>query len=334
MADIRVMNTIVPLEAEFIEKYMTKANPTHVMVYIYALALCYQKKPADNASIAAALDILESDVIKAWKYWVKTGLISISDDGTITFLSLSWDSVAPKPASPKAAKPQKNEKPAPRDIPMNEITKKIESDRALADTMKMAQFIWGKPLSQSEIKLMYSILEWYSFSNEVLLMLVEYCASDEKTKSAKYMEAVAEGWAADGITSVTAAEKVLRKKEKERSMLKKCAQMFSVGRSFSDTESEYIVRWTTNFGMSEAMIKEAYARTTLNTGKLSFQYMNKILESWHKSGITTVNALKNAEGARRPQTGAQKSSSNYDFDDIERLELERRIKKTEKGANK
>lgn len=333
MAKIEIANPIVPIELNFINKYLPEAHPTHVMVYIYALGLCYSNKPSDNASIAEALDILESDVIKAWKYWVKTGLISLSNDGTVTFLSTHGEPAAeanekePPKHAPKAE--PKADAPTPRrDVTMHEITAKMELDKSLSDTLKMAQLIWGKPLTQSEIKALYSFLEWYSFSYEVLLMLIEYCAADEKTKNIKYMEAVADAWATDGITTVTMAEKVIKKKEKERNMLKRCSVIFGLGRAFSEREVEYISDWTNTLGMSEAMIKEAYARTTLNTGKLSFQYMNKILTSWATDGIKTVAALKEADNLRKPSKPekAAKNSSNYDFEDIERIALERRMK--------
>lgn len=333
MAKIEIANPIVPLELDFINKYLPQANPTHVMVYIYALGLCYSNKASDNASIAQALDILESDVIKAWKYWVKTGLISLGEDGTVTFLSTHNEPVKkekPKTVPTAATYEVATANNARRDIPMTEITAKMELDKSLSDTLKMAQLIWGKPLTQSEIKALYSFLEWYSFSNEVLLMLLEYCAADEKTKNIKYMESVAEAWANDGITTVKMAEKVIRRKEKERSMLKKCSQIFGLGRAFSDKEIQYISDWTNNLGMSEAMIKEAYARTTLNTGKLSFQYMNKILISWEKDGIKTIAALKESENMRKGAKPSVKTNGNYNFDDIERMELERRMKKNEK----
>ncbi len=334
MAEIEIMNPIIPLESSFIDIYLPSANPTHVAVFIYALDLCYRNKPRDNASIASALDILESDVIKAWKYWRKAGLISIDENGGITFLSsneaVQSEAKPEKQRSAKSSAP-KQETPARRDIPMDEITKRVETDKSFSEMLSMAQMIWGRPLTGSELKVIYSILDWYSFSNAVLLMLLEYCAADEKTKSMKYLESAAEGWAADGITSVKAAEKVLKKKEKERSMLKKCAAMFSLDRAFSDREAEYIANWTNTFGMSEAMIKEAYARTTVNTGKLSFPYMNKILESWYKSGIKTIAALKEAEGTRSGKQTA-KQQSNYDFDDIERREFERRMKKNDGEA--
>lgn len=332
MAKIQISNPIVPIELNFINKYLPHANPTHVMVYIYALGLCYSNKPSDNAAIADALDILESDVIKAWKYWVKAGLISLGKDGSVTFLSTNdkaFEEKEKEDALPVIQEEDEhNISVLKRDISMEEITAKMGIDKSFSDMLKMAQLIWQKPLTQSEIKALYSFLEWYSFSYEVLLMLLEYCAAEEKTKNIKYMETVAESWANDGITTVKMAEKIIKKKEKERIMLKKCAQIFSLNRAFSDKEVQYISDWTNKFAMSEAMIREAYTRTTINTGKLSFQYMNKILSSWAKDGIRTLAALKEAESGRKSQNSkSANTSSSYNFDDIERMELERRIKK-------
>lgn len=331
MSKIQIENPIVPLETSFINKYLPFANPTHVVVYIYALGLCYSNKPADNKSIAEALDILESDVIKAWKYWRKKGLISIGEDGSVTFLS-SFSPSAPEKkaiADGESDADAAEAQPQRRDIPMNEITKKLENDAAFSETLKMAQMIWGAPFSPAELKTIYSLVEWYSFSNEVLLILIEYCSYDGKTKNAKYLESVAEGWHKDGIVTAKDAEKVLKRREKERTMVSKCAKIFGLSRAFSDRETEYIAAWTNDFQMSEAMIKEAYARTTLNIGKLSFQYMNKILSSWYSDGIKTLAALKEAEGARKKPREAAPKNTRYDFDEIERLEFERRMKKTQ-----
>ena len=325
MAQITLKNPIIPLDALFIEKYMPSANHTHVAVYIYALGMCYLGKPCDNAYIAQSLDILESDVVKAWKYWMKKGLVDMTEGG-VCFLPIAN---TPDPKS----KDRPNEDlaksaPSRRDIPMNEITKKLEGDKAFSETLEVAQHLWGRPLTQSEIKAIFSFSEWYSFSNEVLLMLLEYCAASEKTKNLKYLESVAEGWHKDGINTVREAEKVLKRKEKEHTMILKCAKIFGLGRAFSDREEQYISSWTNDFSMSEAMIKEAYTRTTLNTGRLSFQYMDKILSSWHKDSIKTLSALKEAEGASNKKSRT-KSTSTYDFEEIERRDFERRLKRTE-----
>ena len=323
MAQIIMSKPVIPLDASFIEKYMPAANPTHVAVYVYALGMCYLGKPSDNEYIARSLDILESDVLKAWKYWMKKGLVSLGDDGTVCFLPL--DGTAQKN---EAKSEVSYNGPSRRDISINEVTKKLESDRSFSEMLEMAQQMWGKPLTQSEIKALFSFSEWYSFSNEVLLVLIEYCATNEKTKNIKYLESVAEGWHNDGINTVKEAEKVLKRKEKEHTMILKCAKLFGIGRAFSDKEEQYISKWSNDFSMSEAMIREAYARTTINTGKLSFQYMDKILSSWHKDGIKTLTALKEAEGASSKRNKSKPASDTYDFEEIERRDFERRLKRS------
>lgn len=336
MIRLEIANPIVPVEINFINNYLPKANPTHVMVYIYALGLCYANKPCDNASIAEALDILESDVIKAWKYWVKTGLISLGENGKVTFLSSAVGTEEPAPEQkPQAKAPAPKAEatqPKHRDIPLREVTMKMETDADFSNTVKLAQIIWSKPLTQNEIKDIYSFREWYHFSNEIILMMFEYCAIEEKTKNTRYMESVAEAWYNENITTVKVAEKVIKRREKEITMVEKCRQIFGLNRAFSDKEIQYISDWTNNLSMSEAMIKEAYARTTLNTGKLSFPYMNKILIGWSNEGIKTIAAIKESEGARKPKSD-KASSSNYDFDDIERLELSRRFNKKNDSEN-
>ena len=44
--------------------------------------------------------------------------------------------------------------------------------------------------------------------------------------------------------------------------------------------------------MEEEMIAMAYERTCLNTGGLSWAYMNKILTRWNEAGLYTVEQVK------------------------------------------
>jgi len=46
----------------------------------------------------------------------------------------------------------------------------------------------------------------------------------------------------------------------------------------------------------------AYEKTCLNTGALNWNYMNKILTSWHAAGFKTVEQIKNGD-RKAPQPG-------------------------------
>ena len=66
---------------------MPKAHPPYVMVYLYAYShISNGDTSLTNQSIAEVLDLLESDVIRSWKYWQKQGLITLSENGNVHFL--------------------------------------------------------------------------------------------------------------------------------------------------------------------------------------------------------------------------------------------------------
>lgn len=47
------------------------------------------------------------------------------------------------------------------------------------------------------------------------------------------------------------------------------------------------------------MIRLAYERAVENTGKLSFAYINKVLQNWHREGVRTAADAANASAAVR-----------------------------------
>lgn len=70
------------------------------------------------------------------------------------------------------------------------------------------------------------------------------------------------------------------------------------------------------FGFSDEMVNEAYQITLNATGKLAFQYMNKILESWHSKGITTTEQLLSEQEKSHSEKNA---NSSFDASAIEQL---------------
>ncbi|MBQ2663921.1 MAG: DNA replication protein DnaD, partial [Clostridia bacterium] len=64
----------VPVSREFIENYMPPANGAYVKVYLYALSLGYDGLEMSNAEIARVLNLVESDVVNALKFWQEEGL--------------------------------------------------------------------------------------------------------------------------------------------------------------------------------------------------------------------------------------------------------------------
>lgn len=329
MASFFHANKSVPLPMEFINKYMISANATYVKVYLYGLLKCYEgEEDVSNAAIAEALDILETDVSKAWRYWKKVGLVHSEGKGILVFDAVGTEPV--KEESQKTDIPKEQPKESPektKTASMKDISKAMGINPKMKETVTMAEQLLKKPLTQREITSLYSFMQDYSMTQEMVLLLLEYCVTMDKTNFS-YIEKVADGWKEQGINTLAEATKVLNRLNKEVRMQKKCRRMFGLDRELSQTELNYIARWVSELSMSEAMIRTAYEKTVTNTGKISMPYMNTILKSWFEKGIKTVSQIQEKESAvaQKPKS----RTADYQLDDMAALERKLRLEKQKK----
>lgn len=311
----------VPVATVFIDKYMPGANPTFVKVYLYALRLCYAVGfEYDNKKIAEALDILESDVRSAFKYWAKQGIVKLHEDG-VEFIDLATYTVPEKPEKPH----YKSE----------EISVIMGRNSDLKQVVRHAEDIFGKTLSINETGILLSFYDWLGLPAEVILMLLEHCASLQKT-SMRYAEKVAITWSEEGIDTIEKAKGHLKNSEKRDRVCRKYKRLLGItGRSLSDTEYAHILQWTENMQMGQELIKAAYERAVLATGAASFPYINAILQSWYKQDIKTVEELEK-DSAPPAKPKKEKKSGNkftdytqtgsYDLEELERKSMEKLLK--------
>lgn len=305
-----------PLSAVFVDKYMPEANATFVKVYLYGLRLCYSAgEDTDNAKIAEALDILETDVCKAYKYWESKGVVRVTEDG-VEFMDLS-----------SAAEPKKTKKPV---YSGSELADIMRNNTDIKQLVNHAESIFGKTLSQSEMSTLLGFYDWLRLPIEVILLLLEHCASLQKT-SMRYAEKVAVSWAENGIDTLDKAQEYLQNYDKREKVLRKFKRLFGV-KSISDSEYAHIIQWTENMKMSHDLIKRAYEKALLVTGEASFPYMNGILQSWFKKGITETDDLSKDTPPIKPERKKQtpskftgySQSGDYDTDVIEKKLFEKR----------
>lgn len=191
----------------------------------------------------------------------------------------------------------------------------------------MAEHILKRTLSQREITSVFEIMQEYSMSQEMILVLLEYCVTLDKT-GINYIEKVAENWHGQGVKTLEDASKILSRLTKEIRMQKKCKKLFGLDRELSQTELNYIARWVSEYSMSEPMIKNAYEKTVTNTGKISMPYMNTILKSWFEKGIKTVSQIEEKEG--KAEKKEKSRSSGYQLDEMAALERKLRLSKQKK----
>lgn len=312
-------NQVICVPCEFVDYCMKDANPTFIAVYLYGFRQCFSAKPKSTvADAAAALGLLESDVVKAWKYWEGRGVVTLSytegggdADFSIEFCDLAalFETSLPKPAA-------KRKKMAASDLPMQE-------DRALADMRSHAEVLLNRPLSLSDLNILYDLYSDLGLPPEVILMIIEHCVSLDK-RSMRYVRSVAESWAEAGIRTmeqVSAHLATLETSDRLKRRFKKLLKFYN--RDFSDTELAYLKRWSEDLALSDEFIKDAYEKTVMQTGKVSFKYMDAILTDWHENGRSAAQTAAKAPKPT-PKTRASKFSGytqtgEYTDEDFERI---------------
>ena len=315
--------TVVP--NLFIDRYMPTANGAYVKVYLYLLrCLSGTTKPFTLSTAADALDETEKDIVRALSYWEKNHVVSLameSDNLTgITLLDLNVDTTLPETAEVPAGtvislekyrRENRQETPAAdpykRPLYTEEQLQTIRSSNDVTMVLNVIEVYLERLLTPQDINLVAYLFDKLRFSSDLILHLYEYCVGKNKKKW-EYIEKVAISWHQEGIDTVAKAQ--------EYSILYDTCfnavnKVFSLGRMPIGPEREFIRKWS-SWKLSVELIEEACNRTIMNINKPDFKYADRILESWHNAGVTTlaeVKALDTTHALMNPRAGSQGDSA-------------------------
>lgn len=305
---------VVVLPVEVIDRFLARANPVFVKVYLYALRLTGFGIEASCDDLAEQLGLLESDVVHAFAYWESVGLLKIDKDESLVRITLTQ----PEEKRPETRPIYKS----------TEIASAVSADPKLRELFDFAQSQLGKPLTPKDCELLYGICDWLGLSTEVIMIIFNLAAARRK-RSMSYVERVAIEWHRSGIDSVEKAERHLKELDEQEQLFYQFRKLTQVGsRRLTSLEQEYVLRWAKEYKMSTEMIRAAYEQTVLNTGKLAFPYMEKVLKSWHESNVhhpAEIDQLGKKRGPGRPKANKfiNYQDENTDFSDVEAAALKR-----------
>ena len=302
-------NKFTAVPTEFIKKQLPQANPTFVKVYLYLFMLASEKASMEFSDIAETLGLLESDLMLAVKYWETAGAIIRNGESFVFAQIIPKENVQEAQESP--------EKPRTENLAAI-----IEADRSLSDMFMVSQEILGKTISGSDMETIYWFYSELKMSPEAILLLLEHCVSKGKTRM-NYIEKVAISWSEMGLTNAENVALYIKNEEQKTGFLYSIRKIMGISdRSLSQIEEKYLTKWHEEMGMEEEMIALAYEYCIIQTAKLSFPYMDKIITRWTKEGIRTV---ADAEEDNRKFKKRSKNEGNafgdnsYDHDDLELL---------------
>lgn len=200
-----------------------------------------------------------------------------------------------------------------------------------AQLLFIAESYIGKPLTPSEVKSILFFTDTLHFSDDLIDYLLQYCVEKGK-KNFRYIEKVAVSWAEEGIVTPEQAQAASAGYDKKVYSIMKALGKNSIP---TDTELNFINRWSSDYAFNTDIIFEACQRTVLNTDKNRFQYADRMLSMWKEQNVRStadITKLDEAyrknkkDGGRQTETAARKpvnrfnqfTQNTYDFDALEK----------------
>lgn len=234
-------------------------------------------------------------------------------------------------------------KAADRTLPERSLERKSSGTEASVSKKKMdtreqkdmqqivfiAEQYLQRPITSSEQNDFIYYYDELHFSADLIEYLLEYCIS-KGSASRHYMRKVALSWAEAGISTVMQA------KQETNLFNKNYFTIFNAfgikGRNPAPAEQEVMSRWLNDFKFPMEIILEACSRTISQTHQPSFQYADRILSKWKKSGVRSMDDIrkldvqriqeqKKAPAAQPKQTQNRFnnfSQREYDYNQLER----------------
>lgn len=258
------ITSIVSLPSEFIDKYMLKANGDYIKVYLFMLRNA--DRLINPEIIADALELTIKDVERAIAYWCKSGIL-IEKEENIAKLGNGDDFeeillTKNLPSKEELEEARRILNAANEIYRRREITKDAEKNSEEDNT--------DEP-------------------DKVLDETLETQAGDEVKKEENSIEEPPEP-KPPKLPDRSLVDLPKLKSDEDFQELVFCVQTYTE-KIFSPTDTEKLAYLYDVVGMSKDLL-EYIAEISVQKGKKSISYIEKIALSFHEKGITTVEEAK------------------------------------------
>lgn len=290
-----VLGSMLAVPAAVADKHLKLASGDQLKVLLaffkFAVADDYVEQ------ISASTGVKSENVVECLEYWADCGILLC--EGKEAKTSKSTDSKKQKIVT-NTGKPTREE-----------AVKRASGDNELKYLFSEIQNRLGKEITLAQMCTLVWLYDTYGLPVPVILMAVEYAIADGK-KNFAYIEKVCVDWAENDINDIPSAERRINDLFLNKNAWRIVSNTFGIAdRKPTQKEQSFANVWINEFGFKKDMLKLAYDKCVDATGKVSFPYINKVIDSWHKNGYKTVDDVNSENKSEENQP--LKSGRSYDI---------------------
>lgn len=243
-----------------------------------------------SSELASMLGIGEEELNKAFRYWVKQGMLYLTAGKYI----LERPRLTPADFI---------------DYQPDSVSRRMNEDSGIEYLMRQAEQSLRRPLMQTDVSMVLSLVDWAGLPPETAALLISNGADNGESLRKIYQKGIR--WSEEGIRTFEQAEEEIRRETEKKQTANRIARMFGIygTRALSDAEEGTFVKWVKEYQFDMTMIKTAYDEMIRSAGKYSYTYIDKILTSWHEAGYTDPKQALEAPKPKGLRTGRKSASA-------------------------
>lgn len=286
-----------PIENIFINDFMPMANGTYVKVYLLGYKYAHDnddKIEVTNQTIAKHLEISLDDVLRAWDFWEKKGIIEKipSEDEDkynykVNFLNLkqlyiknNLSLFANKEGisiKPKSVTPQEL-------IDANQIP-------AINRMFNQIDYIMRRQTVTTEKQRILSWIKDYNMNPDVIEKAFAFGVERKGQRNINYVEGIVRNWYDSGLTNMDAVIEHFKIQDEKYYRYQKVMKSLGLdNRSITQGEMKVIDKWFEEYKFSLEMVLKGCEGSS-KVSNPTINYIDGILKSWYKKDIKTTEEI-------------------------------------------
>lgn len=258
--------TATSVDNAFIVEFLPIAPDNALKVYIYGLMLATSANE-DAADLETALGMSMANVLDAYRFWEKQGLVRIIDSNKINIQYLDVRTASKVEGS-------------------NTIGRYTEL------IAKLQAILGTRNLCGAELQKIYDWIDIFRFEPDAAVEIVRHCIEIKGARvNINYMDAVAKRLAAERYLSYEQVHECFLVEIESTSGAAAILKRWRITRRPTEDESELYRKWTRDWGFNSDAIDLA-CKDVVASDRPSFKYLDAILASYHESGNVSPEKMQ------------------------------------------
>ena len=261
------------LENIFIHEFMASAPDGYLKVYLLALMHADLGLEITREGIARHLNMEEEDVLKAWNYWEKMGVVrkhrrDTDDqfDYDVEFITLRQQMYGSGEAGASDGGYQIGDR---------------MSDPQIQGMISEIEQITGRVFNSTEMRDVLSWIEDYQMPPDTIAFAFAYSKKHRRKTDIRYVGGILRQWSSDGLKDIESIEEHLGKIDRQNTMHRRVFQALGFTRNATEEEKRIMDVWFDEMDLPLETVLDACKKTS-GINNPNINYVNKILTSWKK----------------------------------------------------